>query len=476
MKSKYILTLFLIGILPVAAMLGVYGWVALQTPTEAPPPSGPALQASTSALQTQNQSIASALSAAIQGTYQDVAKLVANHTDTDFSNFVSSHPGVSGIAVFSADGKLLKTVPAGASLADPGYGNTDEFKNMMSKFKDNGGSTYLFYTRHLSYPAFVFSVPLDSNTVAQAVLNISSFFNTVDLHGGEISMMDADSGQYFYSSNPAKLQAVFNPNQDAWLAKVQSALAAKQSGIESNPPNTVAIYTSVGLKTFGIVRIVPLSGLSSGSKASAQSKSPIEGLQEAFTGSTGMPLLIAAAACLAWVFLVGLLQFGSILSPLRKASAVVLNAAKGSSTLTPETAKRFGGDEVGQMVQASALLLQKLEEDKQAAAHSMEEAMKKGRAEVDAKTREAATQVSAAQQQAQAAKSELNEKNQQLSDKLKELDAMKGMSEGLRNQAEQAKAEIGKLKSQVTAAEDAKTAAQKQMTQTQSQLEDKLRE
>lgn len=478
MKSKYLVTLFLIGILPVAAMLGVYGWMALQAPpASVTPVSGPALHFTTSALQNQDLTLASSIKAAIEGTYQDVAKLVANHTDTDLSNFVASHPGVSGVEVFSAEGKALKNVPSTAQLADPGYGGSDEFKNMMAKFKENGGSTYLFYTRRLSYPAFVFSVPLDSHTVAQAVLNLSSFFGTVDPRNGEISLIDADSGQFFYNSNPAKLQSGFNPSQDPWLAKIQQALAAKQSGSDSNPPNSVGIYTSLGLKSFGIVRLVPFAMLQpAASKPAAQAVSPLEGLQDAFTSPTGMPLLIAAAACLGWIFLVGLMQFGSILSPLRKASAVVLNAAKGVSTLTPEAAKKFGNDEVGQMVQASAMLLQKLHDDKQQAEQEKEEALRRGRAEVDAKTKEAAGQVAAAQQQAQAAKGELSGLNQQLADKLKELDAMKGMSEGLRNQAEQAKAEIGKLKSQVTTAEDGKAAAQKQMATAQAQLEGQLKE
>ena len=457
-------------------MLGVYGWIAFQAPAPASAPTGQALQATTTALQTQNQSIASALSAAIQGTYSDVAKLVANNTDTDLSNFVSSHPGVAGLAIYSDDGKALKTIPANAQVVDSTPAGQDSFKTMMGRFKDNGGSTYLFYTRNLGYPAFVFAVPLDGTRVVEAALNLSSFFSSVDTRSGEIALVEAESGQVLYNSNPAKLQATFNPNQDPFLAKVQAALAAKQSGSESNPPSAVAIYTSLGLKSFGIVRLVPLAALQPVSKASAPSKSPIEQLQEIFTGPTGMPLLITAAACLGWVFLIGLMQFGAILSPLRRASAAVLNAAKGSGTLTPETAKKFGSDEVGQMVQASALLLQKLEEEKQQAAREKEEALKKGRAEVDAKNREAANQVATAQQQAQAAKGELNDKNQQLNDKLKELDAMKGMSEGLRNQAEQAKAEIGKLKSQITAAEDGKAAAQKQMAQAQAQLEGQLKD
>ena len=184
------LTLILIGILPVLALLGVYVWITLQAPAPAPASiSGPALQATTSALQTQNQSIASALKAAIEGTYQDVAKLVANNSDADLSNFVSSHPGVSGLVVYSADRKVLKTVPATAQVVDSTPAGTDEFKNMMGKFKENGGQTYLFYTRNLGFPAFIFAVPLDETRVVEAVLNISSFFGSVDPRSGEISLV-----------------------------------------------------------------------------------------------------------------------------------------------------------------------------------------------------------------------------------------------------------------------------------------------
>ncbi len=464
--------------MPVLGLLGVYGWMAL---TQAPPPepvtlSAPALQATVSALQTQDLSIASSVKAAIETAYQDLAKLVANHSDADYSNFVSSHSGLMGVAVFSANGKLLKTVPATAQLADPAYGSSDEFKGMMAKFKDNGGQTNLFFTRRLSYPAFVFSVPLSSNTVAQAVMNLASFFGTSDPRKGEVFLIDGDSGEVFYHSTSADSQSSFNAGQDPFLSKIQADLAAKKSGSEPDPPTRMAVYTTLGIKSFGMVRLLPLSALQPASRPAAQPKAPLDALQDIFQTPIGMPLLIAAAAALGWIFLVGSMGFGMITASLRKAGATVLNAAKGTTKLTPEVAKRFGNDEVGQIVQASALLMQKLEEDRERATEERDETLKRGRAELDTKTREAGNQAATAQQQAQAAKNELSGVNQQLNDKLKELDAMKGMSEGLRNQTEQAKAEIGKLKSQVTAAEDAKAEAQKKLSQTQAQLEDQLKE
>ncbi len=477
MRSKYFLTLVLVGVLPVLAVLGVAGWLAVsQTPApQAPAVSGPALQATLSALQTQDQTIASSLKAAIEGTYRDVAGLVANHTDADLSAFVSTH-NLAGVVLLSTSGKALKSVPASAQLVDPAYANSDEFKNMMNRFQDNSGQTYLFFTRRPGYPAFIFAQPLGASTVAQAVLNVASFFGPSDPRKGEIVVLDADSGQVFYDSVTGS-QALFNPAQDPLRAKIQGALSAKQNGFEATPP-MAAVYTSLGLKSFGIARLIPFSSLQPAAAQAAPQKTGFspEDFQAFFTSSTGMPLLIAAAASLGWVFLVGFLRFGAILSPLRRASTAVLNAASGGGALTPDAARRFGGDEVGQMVQAASHLMQKLKDDRQQAELEKEEFLKRSRAEGEAKSREAANQSAQAQQSANAAKNELTSVNQQLSDKVRELEAMKGMSEGLRNQAEQAKAEVGKLKAQAASLEEAQAAADQKTVQVQAQLEGKLRE
>src|SRR5581483_4144424 len=275
-------------------------------------------------------------------------------------------------------------------------------------------------------------------------LNLSMFFRDIDPKGGEIFLLDADSGQYFYHSNPAKLLTSFNPNnQETWLAKVQAAIVGKQSGSELNPPTNAAIYSYLGIKSFGIIHIVPFSVLQPPETVSSSSakKVSIEGLPEIFQTPTGMYIGLAALASFGWVLFVGFICYGMILSSLRRASALVLKASQGTAELTPQSAKSFGTDEVGQMVQAAASLMQKLEQDKQQASQEKEEALRRGRTEVESKSREAANQVAAAQQQATAAKNEANDKNQQLNDKLKELDALKSMSEGLRNQTEQAKTE-----------------------------------
>ncbi len=333
-KSKYFLTLFLIGVLPLLVLAGVYYWMAYnQKPAPAPVTTvnTNALQTTISILQSQLSTMASTLKAAIEGTYQNVSGLVANHTDADLDNFVKSHPGLEGVAVLSMDGKLQKTIPATAQLADPTYGSSEEFQKMISKFKENGGKTDLFYTQRLNYPAFIFSIPLDSHTLVQAVLNLSYFFRAIDPKSGEIFLLDADSGQYFYHSNPAKLQTAFNPNQETWLTHVQQALIGKQSGSELNPPTSAAVYSYVGLKAFGIVHIVPFSILQPPSPVSTPiTHSGVQRLQEIIQDPTGFLIGVAAVASLGWILLVGSLCLGMILKPLRKASALVLNAAQGN--------------------------------------------------------------------------------------------------------------------------------------------------
>lgn len=479
MKSKYGLILFLIGVLPVLGVVGVYTWMTMN---EAPLPQSSrnvdikAFQVAVPAIQTDNQTIANSLKAAIERTYMDLPKLVANNSEKDLDDFVKSH-GLSGVAVLSFDGTLIKSVPATAQVADPAYGTSEEFQKMVLKFKESAAETYLFFTQRFGYPAFVFAIPLDSAKLVQGVLNLAVFFQGYGTKGGEIYLFDAESGQYFFHSNPAKLQTTFNPNQEKWLSKMQAAIVNKQIGSMISDDGTLdAVYTPVGIKAFAIVHIIPMASLQPPTQGSTHTKSPIEDLQGIFQTPTGMALLIAAAGALGWIFIMGFIGSGMIFNPLRKAGALVLNAAKGSATLSPESARAFGHDEVGQMVQATAMLMQKMNEEKKKTEEDEEQAMRAAHTEVENKSKEAASQVAAAQQQAQAAKNELSEKNQQLNDKLKELDALKSMSEGLRNQAEQAKTEVGKLKAQVASDEEAKKGLETKLTQTQSQLESRLKE
>lgn len=474
MKSKYIFTLFVIGVLPVLAILGVVLWITLyQNPAPpanaggAPPPS-----LNLPDEQNKNQTLANSIKADIEGTYQGVASLVANHSDTDLDNFVKSHPGLSGVGILSTDGNLIKTIPSTATVADPAYGTSDEFKNMLKKFKDEGGKTYLFYTQRIGYPAFIFAVPLDSRTIVQADLNLNELFKSSAALGGEIFLLNADSGQYLYHSNAAKLQTSFNPNHEKWFTQAQADLVAQKAGFQTSDDGSfMAVYSPLGINSFGIVRVIPASMLKPAKPVTpAAAKNPVEALQDYFQTPTGKSYLIALAAVLGWILIFGSLCFGMIMGPLRKASKLVLNAASGQSNLTTQSARAFGGDEVGQMVQASAALLHKLEEDRKQAEEEKEEALRRARSEVDTRNKDAAGQVASAQQQAQAAKNELNDKNQRLNDKLKELDAMKSMSEGLRNQAEQARAEIGRLKTEAAANEEAKNTAQAKLNQTQAQL------
>ncbi len=413
------------------------------------------------------------MASAIERLKNDIPNLFAHNTDADLDTFVKTHQGVTGIVILSPAGKVERTIPSTPPLiTDPSYGTSEEFLKTAGKLKDNGGKPYLFYTLKFGYPAFIFATSLSSQSIAEAVVSLSNFFRGIDTNSGELFLLEAGSGNYFYHTNPAKWGTPFNTNQEAWLTSLQSDLVGKKGGYVFNPDKISAVYAPV-FGAFGIVHMFPSSILQPPAPAKAESSRPsLENLPQLVQ----TPMSLAIIISLGWIFIVGSLFFGFILSPLKKASAAVMNAANGNGGLTPETVHRFGKDEIGQMVQAVSTLMEKLQGEKQQAAQEKEEALRRGRAEVDSKTKDAANQVAEAQKLAQATRNELNDKNQLLNDKLKELDALKGMSEGLRNQTEQAKTEIGKLKAQVTAGEQGKADAEKNLNQTKTQMETKFKE
>ncbi len=475
MKSKYWLTLIFIGILPVFALAGFYLWTLFnQGPSQIPQtPSvnSPAVQTTINSLQAEVQTIASSLFNGIKKTHDDIGSLAVHSSDADLSTFKTSHPGVMGIVVMSPSGVVQKSLPANPALVDSNFGSSDEFKNILERFKSKPGETYQFYTQRLGYPAFIFALPLPSNSVLVVVFNLGTFFRDMDTKSGEIFLLDAGSGRYFYHSNPSKLSETFNSNQESWLNKVLSELSDGKSGASLNPPLAAAVYAPMGFGKFGIVHTVPFTVLQPPEPAAKPSAQPsLENLPQFFQSPAGMGLVIAMAVLLGWIFIVGALCFGLILKPLRKASGLILNASQGSGVLSAESVKSFGNDEVGQIVQSASLLMVKSEKEKSQINQEKEEALHRARVQVDEKTKEAASQVATAQQQAQSTRNELNEKNQQLSDKLKELDALKNMSEGLRNQVEQTKNDNSKFKGQIASAEQEKTELQKKITDSQAKL------
>lgn len=481
MKSKYFLTLFLVAILPVCVLAGVYFWMAsLEKPVAPPSPVDKgAMGASLSVLSADLGTQASSLQNNITSTYKTLPGLVANHSDTDLDRFFKTQNGLECVAVFTFDGKRVKSFPATTPLADTAYGTSDEFKKIVTKFQESPGKEDLFYTTRFNFPAFVFSVALDGKTMVQAVMNLSRFFQNTDPYHGEMTFLDGESGQIFYDSITTKNQTIFNPTQDPFLDKILKSLQAKQSGSDTNPPALAAVWNSIGIKSFGLIHTIPFEVTQPKITNTEKPKDEAQGLDRIFQvaqSDTGHYVLFALVGLLGWILIMGFVGFGMILGPLKKAGNVVLKAAQGQGDLTPQTVQSFGKDEVGQMVKAASALMQKLEGDRQTANQEKEEAIRRARSEADAKAREAATQVASAQQTASAARNDANEKNQQLNDKLKELDALKAMSEGLRNQTEQAKAEIAKLKGQVTTVEQEKANTQLQLTQTQYKLEGQVKE
>lgn len=468
MKSKFNLTLLLIGFIPVLALGGVYFWSLFnEAPAKAVVVNTAAVQTTLPMLQAEIQTISSSMFNNIKKTDSDISELASHNTDADLSNFVKNHPGISGVAVLSlADGKVQKTIPAAPSLVDPAYGTSEEFQKIISKFKENGNTMYQFYTQRLGYPSFIFAVPVSSQSFAEAVLNLGTFFRDIDPKSGEIFLLDAGSGRYLYHSNPAKLLTLFNPNQEPWLTKVQTDLSAQQGGTSENSPTAAAVYGYLGFGKFGVVHTIPFAALQPSAPVTA--KPSLDNWQELIK----TPMSLALVVTLGWLFLVGTICSGMILNPLRRASQLVLNAAEGKIALTPESAQSFGNNEVGQMVQAASLLIQKSQQEQQRATQEKETAIRNAKNQLDEKTRDAATQISTAQQQAKTVQNELNDKNQQLNDKLKELDALKSMSEGLRNQSEQSKAENAKLKGQLSTTETARDDFQKKLTDVQTQMKD----
>lgn len=446
-----------------------------QSQVQAPqPPSGAkhTIQTSIDSLKADVQSIASSLLDGIKKTHDDINTLSVHNSDADLSTFKSTHPGVEYILVLSSLGSLQKSFPTNSSLADPSYGNSDEFKNILEKFKNKPGEAYQFYSQRLGYPAFIFALPLSANTILEVVFNLGRFFKSMDAISGDYFLLDAGSGRYFYHSNPSKLSETFNKNQEPWLNKVVADLNDGKTDSSIEPDQgSAAVYAPLGIAKFGVVHTVPFSVLQPPEKVSKPSAQySLENLPQFFQSPTGMELMIALFVLLAWVFIVGALCFGMILKPLRKASGLILNASQGSGKLAPEAVRSFGNDEVGQVLQSASLLMAKLEKEKTQINEESEDALRRARSQMDEKTKEAESQVASAQQQAQTTRNELSEKNQMLSDKLRELDALKNMSEGLRNQVEQTKADNSKFKAQISSAEQEKADFQQKNSDLQAKL------
>lgn len=468
MKGKYYQALFFTGVLPVLLLAGAFLWSALQSSAPSPGKADPgAAQAALTRVESQVGSIASSLSANVKKTNEDAPLLTGAHSDADLENFVTNHPGVRGVAVFSRKGVLGKSFPAAQPPLEATYGVTEEFQKALPEIERK--NPYIYFPQSLGYPALLFVVPLGPEGAAVLVFDFGHFFKGVDLRGGEIFILGTGTGTYFYHSDPSQLSASFNPSQDAWLSKIKSDLAAGQSGSAFRPGSSSAAYAPVAFAGSGIVHLIPSSALASAAPV-VPTKTGLAGLPDLLQSSQGMTIVIAIAAALGMVFLLGSLFSGSIASPVKKAAEVVLAAANGSGSLGAETVRRFGNDEVGKMVQAASSLLEKLSKDRQAAATEKEEALRKARSQVEEKAKESEKDVATAQQQAQSIRNELNEKNQVLNDKLRELDALKGMSEGLRSQNEQAKSENAKLRGQITATEEATSDLKKKVVETQGRL------
>ena len=448
MKSRFYLAFILAGIVPVLGLAVFYLYTEITGGSPASPPAAVSAPVNVAQRETEVQTIASSLFNAIKSANADASSLASHRTSADMQNFINTHSGISGVVVIDPKGQALRTVPVGSSLIGPNYSSDPEFVKIESKFKQNGNQNYEFYTDRLGYPAFIFAVPLVNDAFAEVVLNIANFFKGKNSND-QFSILDANSGQFLYHSDPSKLNSDFNPQHEAWLDGVQSDLKAKKDGATSGN-GYEAVYGYLHFGAFGVVHIFPL-GIKAPVSAAAQ---PVSG---------GWSELIMSPMSLAFVLAVALLCIGAgiasrlLAAPFRRVVNVILAASEDSVTLTPEVVKSFGSDEAGQIVQALALYHEKIQKEKTAAVQSVNE------------------QLNGLQRQTRQSQSETQEKTQQLNDKLKELEALKGMAEGLRNQNEQAKTEIGRLKGELDSAQTTQlelTALQGKYAQLQTQLKE----
>lgn len=327
MKSKFFQTIFLIGVLPVLILAGVYLFLGPgPSAPQAPAAGSAAPSTSVAAMQSQVKTIVSSMYSDVIKVYNEAPGLSARHADADLDLFLNSHPGLNGIALISTDGKTIKNFPAAPPLVDAAYGSSDEFQKTLVRLQEKNGKTYQFYTQRLGNPSFVFAVTADAQNVAEAVMDLGAFFKGLNLAGGEACIVDAGSGTFFYHSNPAKLTSQFNPGQEAWLSKALTDLSNGQEGSSLSPAGGAAVYAPLGIAKFGILFTVPASALQAPAAKSAPSAG---GMMDRLIS----PMSLAVLIVLIWIVLFGFLSFKRVLSPVVKAGSAVLAAAEGKSTL-----------------------------------------------------------------------------------------------------------------------------------------------
>lgn len=462
MRGRYFANLVLIGLIPLL-LVAAGGVFMLLAEKPAPPVAAGSVDSNLQELQTRLSAVSSALAASIQKTFAEMPALGSSPTDEALQAFLTSHPGVSGVFRLSADGRIGKALPAGTNVVDDQYAATDEFKNVKERLFTDGRNPYQFFTDRLGYSAFIFTAPAPDHGIVGAVLNLDSFLAGLDLKGGEAFLLEAGSGRYFVHTNKAKLKEPFNPNQEAWLAKVQDDLKNKQAGHLVNGTTQAAAYHPLGIQAFGLVQIVPRAAV-------VPPPPPVKDLRTRLHEILMTPLTLSLVVALAWVLLVGSLRLKPTLKPLQDALALVQRASGGGAAVTDADLQKVGRDEPGQIVAAAVQWAQRLEGERDAQLKERDDELRRIKnnltINLEGKTKELAT----ATQQMASLKSELEQARQGLADKVKELDAMKGMADGLRAQAEQAKAEIAKLKGQMAGHEEKETQLQARLAEADAKL------
>ena len=252
-------------------------------------------------------------------------------------NWITSSKPTQGFRESSSSPRLARwkgpSPPRPPIITDPAYGSSEEFQKTAEKLKDNGGKPSPFYTLKLGYPAFVFAVLTNSQSIAEAIISLAEFLPPYGREGRRHFPPGSGVGVTFSTTRtrPRSGRPLI-PTRNPGLPTSKTTWSIRRSGSKFNPDR---ISGRLG-PGFRQVRHCPYLSLLHPPAARAgvflQVHLPFAG-KPAASFSRPRPactILIAFCATLGWVLIVGSHFLRAHHGPpLRKASAAILNAANG---------------------------------------------------------------------------------------------------------------------------------------------------
>jgi signal transduction histidine kinase len=469
--------LLLLGVLPLLAVGGAGLFALMNLPKPAPAPTSssglgaPDLEAAANRLQDSS----AAMFKAIQSALSDVSGLVAKPSEADFQSFLTAHPGTTAIYQLGADGKPSKLVPTGSTVVDASFSATEDFQNIQKRATDpNGKWPYLFYSRR-GLPSFVFVQRVATGGFVGAVLDIGYFFKNPAFAQGESYLVEAGSGQILFDTTPGKVGTLFSTPGDSWRESVLQDLKNKVPGTKVTA-QAAAVFSPLGIATFGLVQTIPMVSASAPPKAAAVEGLTLEKILKDPSELLQNPIVLVLLGMLGWVLLVGFLLRSWFLKPIYAAQKLLESVVSGNAKVSEEALRKVGAPEVQALVRVSTQWADRLEREKEDLSRRREEDSQRTNGQLQQRGQELADAV----QKLGNLKSETEQKDQQLTAKVQELEALRGMGEGLRNQAEQARGEIAKLKTQMSnqesEAKQRETTLHQQFDQQANQAAEQLKE